>query len=165
MANFVYNTAALELLDGTINLNTDNVEWMLVTSSYVADRDDDVVDAGGANDPLDHEIVATGYTGGHAGAGRKDANGGAPAWTVDKTNDRAEWDADDPPTWSPLGNGANATIAAAILIKRGPTNDTDARLILYVDTTTGTPSLPFLTNGSDFTLNYNAEGLIHGSTV
>ncbi len=165
MANFVYNTAALELLDGTIDLTSDTVEWMLVTSSYVADRDDDLVDAGGANDPADHEIVATNYTGGHAGAGRKTANGGSPAWTVDKTNDRAEFDATDPSTWTALGNGTNATIAAAILIKRGASDDTTARLIAYVDTTTGTPSLPFLTNGSDFTLNYNAEGLIHGSTV
>ncbi len=165
MANFIYNTAAKELLDGTINLNTDTIEWVLVTSSYVADRDDDVVDAGGANDVIDHEIVATNYTGGHAGAGRKAANGGSPAWTTDKTNDRAEWDADDPATWTSLGGATNATIAAAVLIKRGASDDTTARLIAYVDTTTGSPSLPFTTNGSNFTLSYNAEGLIHGSTV
>jgi hypothetical protein len=165
MANFVYNTAAKELLDGTIDLTTDTIEIMLVTSSYVADRDNDVVDAGGANDPIDHEINATNYTGGHAGAGRHAANGGSPAWTVDKTNDRAEFDADDPSTWTALGNGTNDTIAAAIVIKRGAADDTTARLIAYIDTTTGTPSLPFTTNGSDFTLNYNTEGLIQGSTV
>lgn len=164
MANFVYNTAALEIVDQVINMETDTIEIMLVTSSYCADRDDDVVDAAGANDPIDHEIVATNYTGGHAGSGRHAANT-AGAWAVDKANDRAEFDATDPVVWTSLGNAMNATIQAALVIKRGTADDTTARLIVHIDTSSGSPSLPFTTNGSNFTLNYNAEGLVQVSTV
>ena len=153
MASFVYNTGAKELLD-EIDFNTDVLKIMLVTSGYVANRDDDVVDAGGANDPVDHEIAVSGYTGGWGGSGRKTAT---LTHEVDKTNDRAEIDIADL-TWTALGTGA--TIAAAILIKEGGANDTTSRLIAYFDIT-DTP-----TNGGDITLDFDAvEGAIRLSTV
>jgi len=154
MASFVYNTAAKELLD-EIYFNTDVLKIMLVTSSYVANRDDDVVDAGGANDAIDHELNGvSGYTRGWGGAGRKTA---VLTHEVDKTNDRAEIDIADL-TWTALGTGA--TIAAAILIKEGGANDTTSRLIAYFDIT-DTP-----TNGGDITLDFDAvEGAIRLSTV
>jgi len=153
MASFVYNTGAKELLD-EIDFNTDVLKIMLVTSSYVANRDDDVVDAGGANDPVDHEIAVSGYTGGWGGSGRKTAT---LTHEVDKPNDRAEIDIADL-TWTALGTGA--TIAAAILIKEGGANDTTSRLIAYFDIT-DTP-----TNGGDITLDFDAvEGAIRLATV
>lgn len=163
MANFVYNTAATEIVDQVINMETDTIEIMLVTSGYVADRDDDFVEEG-ANDANEHEITATNYTGGHAGAGRHTANTSG-AWTVDKANDRAELDATDPAVWTSLGNAMNAVIKACLVIKRGTADDTTARLIVHIDTSSGSPSLPFTTNGSNFTLNYNAEGIVQVSTV
>lgn len=156
MASFVYNTAAKEIADGTIDLLNDTIKVMLVTSSYTANRDDDVVDAGGANDPVDHEIVATNYTGGWGGAGRKTL--ASKAITTDKTNDRGEFDATDV-TWTSLGGAQNATIAAAILIKEGVANDTTSRLIAYHDLT-DTP-----TNGGNITIVWDAEGIIQFSTV
>lgn len=154
MASFLYNTAAKEMIDGTIDIDTDTIKVMAVTSSYSADRDDDVVDAGGANDAVDHEISVSGYTGGWGGSGRKTlAN---PAVTADKTNDRAEFDADDF-TWSALGAGA--TIAALIVIKEGGANDTTSRLIAYLDIT------DTATNGGDITIQFNAEGIIQLATT
>src|SRR3990172_9798843 len=128
MASFIYNTGAKELLD-EIDFNTDVLKIMLVTASYGATRDDDVVDAGGANDPVDHEISVTGYTGGWGGSGRKTAT---LTHEVDKPNDRAEIDIADL-TWTALGTGA--TLAAAILITEGGAHATTSRLIAYFDIT------------------------------
>src|SRR3972149_4757249 len=154
MASFVYNTAAKEIADATIDLDTNTLKVMLVTASYVADRDNDVVDAGGANDAVDHEINVTGYTRGWGGAGRRTA---VVTVGVDKTNDRGEVFIADL-TWTALGAGA--TIAAAILIKEGVANDTTSRLIAYFDLA------DTATNGGDITLDFDAaEGAIRLSTV
>ena len=154
MATFVYNLAAADIADGTIDLLTNTIKVMLVTSSYVANRDDDVVDAGGANDAVDHEISVSGYVAGWGNSGRKALVN--KTVTEDDANDRAEFDAADI-TWTALGAGA--TIAAAILIKEGGANDTTSRLIAYLDIA-DTP-----TNGGDFTLQMDAQGIIQFSTV
>ena len=149
MASLLYNTAKKEIADGTIALLTDAIKVMLVTSAYVPDADDDVVDAAGA-DALAAEIAVTGYTGGWGGAGRKAL--ASKAIAVDDANDRAEFDAADL-TWTALGAGA--TIAAFILIKEGAANDTTSRLIAYFDVS------DTATNGGDYTITVNAEGLLN----
>lgn len=154
MASFVYNKAAQEIADGTVDLLNDTIKTMLVTSAYTPNRDDLVVDAGGANDALDAEISVSGYTGGWGGSGRKALT--SKTLTTDNANDRAEFDADNL-TWSTLGTGA--TIAAMVVIKEGGANDTTSRLIAYLDVT-DTP-----TNGGDVTFTFDAEGIIQFSTV
>jgi hypothetical protein len=148
MASIVYNTAKQLMADGTIDLDTNTIKVMLVTSTYTPDKDHDYVDAGGASDPCDAEIDVTGYTRGFNGAGRKTL--ASADVTTDKTNDRAEFDATDV-TWTALGSGA--TIAGAILIKEG-TSDADSRLIAYIDLT------DTATNGGDITIQWNAEGIL-----
>lgn len=150
MANFLYNTAKKEIMDNTIDLDTDTLKVMLVTSSYVANADDDVVDAGGANDAVDHELTGTGYTAGWGGAGRKALT--SVTAVTDKTNNRAELDAADL-TWTAINAG---TAAAALIIKEGGANDTTSRLIAHIDS-----GFPFVTNGGDMTLTWDAEGIIH----
>jgi hypothetical protein len=154
MASFVYNKAAEELANGTIDLLADTIKVMLVTSQYTAARTDLVVDAGGANDPVDAEINVSGYTRGWNQSGRKSL--ASKAIAVDQANNRAEFSAGNL-TWTTLGSGA--TIAAQILIKEGVSNDTTSRLIAYLDVT-DTP-----TNGGDIAFTYNAEGIIQFSTV
>ena len=150
---FVYNTAANLIANGTIDLDTTAFKVMLVTSTYIANRDNDFVAAGGASDPDDAEIVVSGYTGGFGGSGRKAA---VITTAVDKTNDRAEVYIVDL-TWTALGAGA--TIAAAILIQE-ITNDAASRLIAYFDVTATA------TNGGDITLDFDAaEGAIRLTTV
>ena len=154
MPSFVYNKAAEEIATGTVNLLTDTIKTMLVTSTYSPARTDLVVDAGGANDPVDAEINVTGYTRGYGGAGRKSL--ASKTLTVDQSNNRAEFDAANL-TWTALGSGA--TIAAMIVIKEGASNDTTSRLIAYLDVT------DTATNGGDITFTFDAEGIIQFSTV
>jgi len=154
MASFVYNKAAEELANDNINLLADTIKTMLVTSQYTPSRTDLVVDAGGANDPVDAEINVTGYTRGWGGAGRKTLTG--KGVVVDQAANRAEFSAGDL-TWTALGTGA--TIAAMLVIKEGVSNDTTSRLIAYLDVT-DTP-----TNGGDISFTFNADGIIQFSTV
>jgi hypothetical protein len=143
MASFVYNTGMSEVIDNTIDIDTDTLKVMLVTASYVADQDDDVVDAGGANDAIDHEINVTGYTPGWGNSGRKTPS---VAVVANKTDNRVDIGVQSDLTWTALGSGA--TIAAAILIKEGGANDTTSRLICYWDVT------DTATNGGDITLDF-----------
>ena len=150
MASLLYNTGLSELIDGTIDFLTDTIKVMYVTASYIPDQDDDLVDAGGADDPVDHEIVATGYTRGWGGAGRQTL--GSKTITVDDANNRVVLDAADPAAQA-LGNGSNATIAGVLIIKEGGADDTTSRLLAYLDPSDVT------TNGGNITLAFHADGL------
>ncbi len=156
MASFVDNTAAGDIVDGTIDIDTDTLKIILIGTAtvYTPDRDNDFVDESGANDPIDAELTGvSGYTRGFGNSGRKTASIGVE---VDKANDRAEVDVVDL-TWTALGTGD--TIAYAILIKE-ITNDAASPLITLWDVT-DTP-----TNGSDVTLDFDAvEGAIRLTTV
>ena len=134
----------------------------MVDSGYTADKDDLVVDASGADDPIDHEISTTGYVSGWGNAGRH-ALTAAQAWAVDEANDRAEFDAGDPATWTTFGP-SGTDVDALIVIKEGGANDTTSRLIAYIDTVSGSPSLPYTPTGGDLAINLSAEGLIHLTT-
>ncbi len=154
MASFVYNKAAQEMADGTIDLLTDTIKVMLVNSTYVPARTDLVVDTGAGTDAESAEINVSGYTPGWGGSGRKTL--GTKTLVVDQANNRAEFSAANE-TWASLGTGA--TIAAMIVIKEGGVNDTTSRLIAYLDVT-DTP-----TNGGNIAFTFDAEGIIQWSTV
>ncbi len=153
MANLIYNTAKVEMWDGTVDLLVNTIKILLVSNAvaYSPDIDDDVVDAGGANDVIDAESNVTNYARGWNAAGRKTL--ASTAITVDKANDRAEFDAVDV-TWTALGNGSNQTVVAGVITKEGGANDTTSRLIAYIDFT------DFTTNGADFTLQWDTEGIM-----
>lgn len=147
MASGFYNQGLVDVTNGTIDLDTDTVKLMLVDTGYTFDPDHDVIDNGANNatDPSFNEIVATNYTGGFGGGGRKTLT---ITSGVNDTNNRADFAVADV-TWTSLGGGTNDTIGGAILVKEG-TNDTDSRLIVFFDLT-DTP-----TNGSDVTLDFNS---------
>lgn len=156
MASFFYNKAVQEILNGTINLDTDTLKVMLVDSTYTPNRDDDVVDAGGGSDAADAEITATNYTAGWGGAGRKTAS---ITISEQDANDRAIGVLSDI-TWTALGGAVNDTVVGAILIKEGGANDTTSRLIVYWDLT------DTATNGGDFTLTMDAtDGNLRATTT
>lgn len=143
MANLVYNAAKAQLADGTIDYLNDTIQVMLVTSSYTPDADDTYIDAGGANDPVDHELSGSGYT-------RKTL--ASKAINTDNTNDRAEFDAANL-TWTAINAG---TAAAAIVFHNAGTGDTGAQMICYIDQ----GGFPITTNGGDLTITWNAEGIL-----
>jgi hypothetical protein len=146
MASGFYNQALADILTGSIDMDSNTLKIMLVDASYTYDPDHQVVDNGAndATDPSFNEIVATNYTGGFAGAGRKTAT-----LTVSKqdANNRAVITIGDL-TWTALGGATNDTVGGAILIKE-ITNDTSSRVIAFFDLT-DTP-----TNGGDFTLDFD----------
>lgn len=154
MPSFVYNKAAQELNNGTINLLTDTIKTVLVNSTYTPSRTDLVADAGGANDVVDAEISVTNYTPGWGSSSRKTL--ASKTVVVNQGSNRAEFNAAGL-TWTALGSGA--TIAAMVLVKEGVSNDTTTRLIAYLDVTdTGT-------NGGDIGFTFDANGIIQFSTV
>ena len=158
MASTCYTTGMKNISDGTtIDFDGDTIKVMLVQASYTIDRDDDFVDEAGANDPVDHELSVTNYTGGFAGAGRKtlasktitaNKSGGTPANAV-------VFDAADI-TWTALGSGQ--TIESCILIKE-VTNDAATSMICVLDVSQAT-------NGGDITLQFHAtDGIFKLNTA
>jgi len=143
-----FNQAKKDVMDGTINLDTDTLKVMLVDSGYTFNPDDDFVSSG-AGTPGGEELSGTGYVAGFGNSGRKTlANTVA---TADDANNRGELDGDDV-VWTAINAG---TASAAIILKE-VTNDAASRLIAYVDT----GGFPFVTNGGDFTIQWNAEGIL-----
>ncbi len=146
MADFLYNNGSKEIHDNTITVLTDTLKVMLVAVGYVADRDDDYVDESGANDPIDHEYDGSGYTGGWGGSGRKTL--ASKTITVDKANDRSDFDAADV-LWSSIGPaGAAGDPTQLLTFEPGTSDDTDARLICHSD-------FSVTTNGGDVTAQIN----------
>ena len=153
-ANFVYNTAAGDMWQDIIDLLNDTIKMGLSTSVHVVNRDDDFLDDASADDFSSGELTGTGYTAGFGGAGRKTL--ASKTITVDKTNDRAEFDCADI-TWT----GINAGTAARATVMKEITNDAASKEIANIDD----GGFPIVTNGGDLTFQVNAEGLIQLSTV
>jgi hypothetical protein len=142
MPAFAYDDAISDVASGSLVLATDTLKLMLVTSSYVAAKSDSVIGSG-AGTPGGSEIVATGYTGGFGGAGRKSA----PRTIVkDATNNIIRVVFSGNATWTAIGGASNATIAAAVLVKE-ITSDAASRLVAYLPLASS-----LTTNGSDITL-------------
>lgn len=149
MASFVYNIAAKEILGDNLELSTDTIKAMLVTSAYTPARTDTVVSTASAA-----ELSGTGYTGGFGGSGRKTLT--SKTFTQDDPNNRGYFSAANL-VWTAINAG---TIAGLVLIKE-ITNDASSRLIAYIDSA----SMPIVTNGGDVTLTPNVAGFLQGSTV
>lgn len=114
MAANVYNSAKAKLGNGSIDWDTDTIKVALFTSSYVPNIDTDVF----FSDISANEVTGTGYTaGGNTLAGA--------SVTVDNTNDRAVYDANDP-SWP----ASTITFRTAVYYKSTGTPSTSA-LVAY----------------------------------
>jgi len=148
MADLTYNLGRTDLADATYDFITQVIKGMLVTSSYVANKDNNFVDDGGANDPIDHELSGTGYVAGFAGSGRKTLS---MSVVEDDANDRAEITF-TAITWTAI----NAGTAAALIMYNHITGDTASTLIAYNDS----GGWPIVTNGGDLTVTPDAQGFL-----
>lgn len=157
MADFVYNKGSGDLADTTqpIDFIVDTIRVGLATSAYVANRDDLLLDEGGANEFIDEELSGTGYTAGHSNSGRKTL--ASKTIVVDQANDRTEFDAADV-VWTAIDAG---TAAQAVTHSEGTADDTTARPIAHTDT----GGFPVDTNGGDLTIQWNVSGIFYLSTV
>ncbi len=155
MANTIHNRFKAEGVRGTIDYVAGAaVKWMLLdnVTPWTQDPDDDFVDLGGANDPLDAEYAGTGYTGGFNGASRTVL--ASRTITQDDANDRAELDAADK-TFSSIGSGSESINFLLIIDETGEAADTATDILASLDS-----NLPVTTNGGDVTFQFDAEGIL-----
>lgn len=139
MASAIYNSFKRDIMNGAIDLDTDTIKVMLVTSTYTPD-----VDAHTKRSDITNEVSGTGYSAGGEALANK-------AVSVDNTDNEGVFDADDL-TWST----ATITARGAVLYKsRGGASSAD-ELICYIDF-----GSDIVSTGSDFTITWNAEGIIN----
>lgn len=143
MASFMTNRSMRRILDRTLDITT-GCKVMLCGAGLTADQDTDFIGSG-AGSAGATEITATNYTRAFGGAGRKAAT---TTFAEQDANNRAVVIVGDL-TWTALGGGVNDTVGFACLVKE-VSSDADSELIAVFDLT-DTP-----TNGSDFTLDFDA---------
>ena len=142
MADVIYNSFKKKIMDGSIDLDTDTIKVVLVTSSYTPN-----IDTHTQYSHITNQVTGTGYTAGGATLANKSV-------AVDTTNDRAKFDADDT-TWT----SASITARGAIIYKYiddGGSPDDTSPLICYKDFGADITS----TNG-DFTIQWSADGILY----
>lgn len=140
MASAVYAKGLTGILNGDIDVLTDTLVAILVTSGYSLDNDDDFVSD---LTPASNEL---------SGAGYSRATLASKAVAEDDTNNRATFDAADV-VWT----GINAGTAAAVVIAKNSGADATSVLIAYIDT----GGFPVATNGGDLTIQWNASGIFY----
>ena len=139
MASLVYNSFKKDIQNGNIDLDTDTIKVMLVTSSYAADRD-----AHTKRSDITNEVSGTGYSSGGAALANKSV-------TQDNTDDEGVFDADDQ-VWS----SSSITARGAVLYKsRGGASSAD-ELICYIDF-----GADIISTNGNFTITWNAEGILN----
>jgi hypothetical protein len=139
MASLLYNSFKRDIMNGSIDMDTDTLKLALLTNAYTANVDthDNFDDVSGS------EVSGTGYTAGGTALTSK-------AVTVDTTDDEGVFDADDV-TWS------TSTITAryAVLYKDTGTPSTSKLIALY---DFGSDKV---SSAGNFTFQANAEGYIN----
>lgn len=138
MADVIYNSFKKLIMDGSIDLDTDTIKVMLVTSAYTPDQD-----SHDYKDDVTNEVTGTGYTAGGATLA-------SVTVTQDNTDDEGVFDAADV-TWG----SSTITARAAVVYKDTGTASTSP-LICYIDFGTDKTS----SNG-DFKITWNSEGIVN----
>lgn len=138
MADVIYNNFKKNIMNGNIDLDTDDIKVALVTSTYTPNQDthEDFAD-------ITNEVTGTGYTAGGASLAND-------AVTADTTDNEGVYDADDI-TWS----SSTITARAAILYKDSGV-DTTSWLIAYLDFGSDQSS-----SSGNFTIQWGTEGILN----
>lgn len=138
MASLVYNKGKTAILNGDIDLLTQDIKVALVTSSYSPDKDaDDFFD------DVTNEASGAGYTAGGKSLASK-------AVAQDNANDRAEFDADD------LQWVVSTITARACVVYYDTGVDATSILIAYIDF-----GSDFSTVAETFTIEWDTEGILY----
>ena len=138
MANAIYNSFKKDIMSGAIDLDTDTIKVMLVTSSYTPN-----IDTHDFMDDVTNEVSGTGYTAGGAELASKTV-------TVDTTDDEGVFDAADL-TWST----STITARGAVLYKSTGASTTSP-LICYFDFGSDQTS-----SAGNFAISWSSEGILN----
>jgi hypothetical protein len=118
MANVIYNSFKADLLDGTIDLDTDTIKVLLVTSSYTPNQDTHT-----QYSDITNEVVGTGYI--------EDGQTLTVTVSVDNTGNAGVFDAADV-TWTDSTITARGAVIYKYVDNAGSPAATSP-LICYVD--------------------------------
>lgn len=138
MADVIFNAAKANILNGSLDFDTDTFYTMLVTSAYTPNQDTHVDRADVTN-----EVTGSGYTAGGAEITSKTV-------TQDNTDNEGVFDGADV-TWS----SATITARGAVIYKSTGVAANDL-LVCYLDFTSDQSS-----SAADFTIAWNAEGILN----
>ncbi len=151
MANAIFNIFKKDVMDGTVDLDTNTLKALLVMTNTTADTEIDI-DTVSALTTLD-EMDGAGYTGGHGGADRLTlAN---VSVTVDDTDDEGVFDNTVDLTWTSISNGTRS-VQGCLIIKEGAADDTTAIPIVYLDF-----AAPITPGGGNIVEQFAAEGILN----
>lgn len=144
MASVIYNEAKRAMMAGEYDMNADDIRVRLLMSNTTADTENDGI----VN--ID-DITTVDVMDGANYADKALAN---EAVNKDETNDRAEFDADDPSTWTALGAGTR-NMVGVLIYKYVDGTDANDLAIAFVEF-----SSPVTADGTDFSVTWNAEGIL-----
>ena len=138
MADIIWNAFKANIMNGGIDLDTDDIKVALVTSTFSPNQDteEDFAD-------VTNEVTGTGYT----ADGASLAN---DAVTQDNTDNEGVYDADDV-TWS-----SSTITARGAVVYYDSTVAATSLLICYLDFGSDQTS-----TAGDFTIAWNAEGILN----
>jgi hypothetical protein len=138
MANAIYNSFKRDIANGSIDLDTDAIKMMLVTSTYVPN-----IDTHTKRSDVTNEITGTGYTAGGVALANKTV-------TMNTTTDKGVFDADDIVIAT-----ATITARAGILYKSRGGASTADELIAYLDF-----GADITATAGNFNIAFDATGII-----
>ncbi len=147
MANFAYTRGKREIALGDVHLDTDDIRLIPVMTNTTADTEKDKATIS-AFTTLDEFDGGAAYPKAFAS---RDALA-SEAVNEDTANDRAEFDATDY-VFSALEAGTRAI--QGIIVYQHKTNDADSVPLFWIED----GGFPFTANGSDLTMQWNAEGI------
>lgn len=139
MANIIFNSFKRDVMNGSIDLDTDAINVMLVTSSYVPDQDLHT-----KRSDITNEVTGTGYTAGGTALATK-------VVSVDNVDNEGVFDADDV-SWP----SSTITARGAVLYKSRGGVATADELLCYFDFTTDQ-----ISSNGNFNVAWNAEGILN----
>jgi hypothetical protein len=138
MANAIYNSFKRDIANGSIDLDTDIIKMMLVTSTYVPN-----IDTHTKRSDVTNEITGTGYTAGGMALANKTV-------TMNTTTDKGVFDADDIVIAT-----ATITARAGVLYKSRGGASTADELIAYLDF-----GADITATAGNFNIAFDATGII-----
>lgn len=146
------NATKTALIDGALDLSTDTIRVLLLDDStaytFDVDNHDFVSDITSAGTEMDDNLP--GYE-------RKTVAG--QTTSTDDADDEAVFDGDDV-TWQDIDAGTIQTVVVYQQVGGDDTTPGDDRVLTVLDDAT-VSDLPLPTNGSDVTVNWNAEGILN----
>lgn len=144
MASAIPNSAKANLINGTIDLNTDDIRARLCMTNTTCDTEVDAI-----NDLADYTLIDVCDSAGYA-----DVALSTEAVNVDDTNNRAEFDAVDA-SFTGLGGDASRAIQGVLIYKYVDGTNANDLPIAFIDFASDIPA-----TATQIDIPWDAEGIL-----